>query len=235
MSGLDLLDDDDAPRGPAGGLVIATVSNVDDPDGLGRVKVVFPTISGAVESDWARVLAPFAGAGADGPRGAHLPFAVKDEVVVGFLGGHGELPVVVGALFSKQQPPPVPADRLSVHAVLQSRRGHALRLDDTDGAEKIEIVAAGAKNALTIGVVDGDGDGKVAITAARCVEIKVGDDITLTLRDGEVTLTCKKFTVKDAAEVNLGGGQVAVEADQSLTLTGGGGINLNNGALEVSS
>lgn len=231
MSGLDLLGDDDEPRGPFGGLVIGTVSNVDDPDKVGRVKVVFPTISGTVESGWARVLGPAAGAGDDGARGLYLPYLVGDEVVVGFLGGHGELPVVVGALWSKKHPPPAPSDRLAAHGVLRSTSGHTLRFDDTDKAEKIEIVAAGAENSLALSTADG----KISIAAARCVEIKVGSDITLTLQDGTVTLACKKFVVKDASEVSIAGGQIAVDADQSLALSGGSGINLNNGALEVSS
>lgn len=236
MSGLDLLDDDDdaAPRGPFGGLVIGTVSNVDDPDHLGRVKVVFPTVSSEVESHWARVLSPAAGARADDAAAAHglyWPYEVGDEVVVGFLGGQMELPLVVGALWSKKRPAPVPKDSMSAHRVLQSARGHVLRFDDTAGAEKIEIIAAGAENALALA----SADGAVTITAAKCVEIKVGSDITLTLREGEVTLSCKKLVIKDASDVAVASGSIAIDAEQSLTLTGGSGINLNDGALEVSS
>lgn len=236
MSGLDLLDDDDgeAPRGPFGGLVIGTVCNVRDPDQLGRVKVVFPTISSAVESHWARVLSPAAGARADDAAAAHglyWPYEVGDEVVVGFLGGQMELPIIVGALWSKKRPAPVPKDSLAAHRVLQSARGHVLRFDDTAGAEKIEIVAAGAENALSLATADG----AVTITAAKCVEIKVGADIKLTLREGQVTLSCKNLVIKDADDVAIASGSIGIEADQSLTLSGGSGINLNDGALEVSS
>lgn len=231
MSGLDLLDGDDVPRGPFGGLVVATVSNVDDPAKLGRVKVMFPTIAGDVESGWARVLAAAAGLGDDGARGLYLPYVVGDEVVVGFLGGHPEQAVVVGALWSKKHAPPAPSDKLADHGALRSRAGHTLRFDDTAGAEKIEIVAAKAENSLALSTADG----KVSIAAAKCVEIKVGSDITLTLQDGTVTLSCKKLVVQDASAVSIAGGQIAVDADQSLALSGGSGINLNNGALEVSS
>lgn len=233
MSGLDLLDDDGGePRGPFGGLVIATVSNVDDPDKLGRVKVLFPTISSAVESAWARVLTPAAGAAAGddlAAHGVHWPYKVGDEVVVGFLGGHTELPIVVGALWSKKRPAPVPSDKLAAHRVLQSARGHVLRFDDTKDAEKIEIVAARGENALALSTADG----AVTITAAKCVEIKVGADITLTLKEGEVTLKCKKLTVQDASDVAVAAGAVSVDADQSIAMSGGSGINLNNGAFEV--
>ena len=235
MSDLDLLDDDDdAPRGSFGGLVIGTVCNVRDPDKLGRVKVVCPTVSSAVESHWARVLSPAAGARADDAAAAHglyWPYEVGDEVVVGFLGGQMELPIVVGALWSKKRPAPVPEASLAAHRVLQSARGHVLRFDDSKDAEKIEIIAAGAKDSLALSTADG----AVTISAAKCVEIKVGADITLTLKEGVVTLSCKQLVIKDASDVAIAGGSIAVDADQSLTLSGGSGINLNNGALEVSS
>ena len=232
MSLLDLLDaDGDAGRSPLGGLVIATVSNITDPDKLGRVKLMFPSISGDVESGWVRVLAAGGGAGKDGARGLFYPYAVGDEVVVGFLGGQSELPVVVGALWSKKQPAPAEPEARVSQVVLRSASGHTVRLDDKADAEKLEIVAAKAKDSLVIDAAKGT----ITVTADQALEIKVGADITLTCKGGEVTLTCKKFTVKDAQEVALGGGQIKVSADQSLELAGGSGINLNNGALEVSS
>lgn len=233
MSGLDLDDDDDqGRRAPSGPLVVAVVSNTEDPDKLGRIKVTFPTIDGALESHWARVLRPAAGKGAEsgtGPHGLYWPHEVGDEVVVGFLGDHPELPVVLGALWSKARPAPVPAGNLLDHRVVQSRAGHILRFDDTKDAEKLEIVAAKAKNAITLSTAEG----AVTIAAETKLEIKVGADITLTLAEGEVTLTCKKLVVKDASDVSIAGGSIAVEADQGLTLAGGSGINLNDGALEV--
>jgi uncharacterized protein involved in type VI secretion and phage assembly len=43
------------------GVVIGVVTNNKDDQGLGRVKVRFPWLSGAVESHWARVATPMAG------------------------------------------------------------------------------------------------------------------------------------------------------------------------------
>ena len=48
------------------GVVNGIVTNNEDPDGLGRVKVKFPRISGEDESNWARVISFMAG----GDRGA---------------------------------------------------------------------------------------------------------------------------------------------------------------------
>lgn len=224
MSDLDLLDDDDAPRGPVGDLVIGTVSDVDDPDKLDRLRVVFPTISGAVASHWARVVQPAAGL----KHGVHWPLEIGDEVVVGFIGGHTELPIVLGALWSKKQPPPVPDASRRVHRVLQSAAGHTIRLDDTRDKEKLEIVAAGGKEAITLGVADG----KVTITAGKCLEIKVGEDITLKLENGAVTLACKTLAVEQLEDITLAARAVAVEAEQNLQMSGQK-VTINDTSLEV--
>ena len=45
------------------GVEVALVTNVQDPEKLGRVKVCFPRLPGKPESDWVRVAQPAAGAG----------------------------------------------------------------------------------------------------------------------------------------------------------------------------
>jgi uncharacterized protein involved in type VI secretion and phage assembly len=51
----------DAASRPVFGVAVGIVTNNKDPEGLGRVKVAFPWLSDADESDWARVAAPMAG------------------------------------------------------------------------------------------------------------------------------------------------------------------------------
>jgi uncharacterized protein involved in type VI secretion and phage assembly len=224
VSDLDLLDDDDAPRGSPCDLVIATVSDDADPDKLGRVRVVFPTISGKVASHWARVVQPAAGA----KHGVHWPLEIGDEVVVGFIGGHTELPVVLGALFSKKQPPPTPDGSRRVHRVLQSTAGHTIRLDDTKDAEKLEIVGARAKESITLSAADGT----VTIAAGKKLVIKVGDDITLKFENGAVTLACKTLFMENLEDITLAGKTVNVEGEQDLQLSGQK-VTINDTSLEV--
>jgi uncharacterized protein involved in type VI secretion and phage assembly len=224
VSDFDLLDDDDAPRGPIGDLVIGTISAVDDPDKLDRVRVVFPTISAKVASHWARVVQPAAGA----KHGVHWPLEIGDEVVVGFIGGHTELPIVLGALFSKKQPPPAPDGSRRVHRVIQSTAGHTIRLDDTKDAEKLEIVGAKAKESITLSAADG----AVTIAAGKKLVIKVGDDITLKLENGAVTLACKTLFMENLEDITLAGKAVNVEGEQDLKLSGQK-VTINDTSLEV--
>ena len=82
------------------GVVIGIVTNNNDPDRLGRVKVRFPWLSGSTESHWARVATPMAGNG----RGLYFLPEVDDEVLVLFERGDVRFPFVIGALVERQGP-----------------------------------------------------------------------------------------------------------------------------------
>lgn len=89
----------DAPW--ANGLVIGVVTNNNDPDKMGRVRVKFPTLAGDLEGWWGRVLSLNAGK----QRGVLMLPQVGDEVVVGFEHGDPTRPFVVGSLWNgKDQP-----------------------------------------------------------------------------------------------------------------------------------
>lgn len=232
MSDIDLFADDEPDdrdeRGALSGLLFARVSNVDDPDKLGRVKVWMPTLSAAVESTWARVLQP----GAGPKSGMYWPLESGDEVIVGFVGGHAELPVVLGALWSAKHLAAVPEASRRDHRLLTSRSGHVLRLDDTADAEKIELVTAKGENAITLDVAGG----KVTITAKTELEVKVGSDITLTMKNGKISVTCKELALAGCTDISVDSQSIGIAATGCLTLDGGdptSGVNINNGALVI--
>ena len=72
----------------------------------------------------------------------------------------------------------------------------------------------------------------LTITAKTTLEIKVGADITLTMTDGKVTVKCKQLAV-EASDISLAGDAIGLDAKQGLALSGGSGVNINDGALEV--
>ncbi len=91
---IDLLSPD--PRTEfAGSLVIGLVTNVDDPEGMDRVRVKFPGLDERHEGWWARV------AGMAGDKGGlTVTPKVDDEVVVGFEQDDARRPFVLGCLRS---------------------------------------------------------------------------------------------------------------------------------------
>lgn len=114
-----------------------TVTQIDDPEDLGRVKVSLPTIGG-VESDWLAVLAAGAGAG----KGILALPDLGDQVLVLFLQGDPAGGVVLGGLYGVDQPPDSGLDAGARRRfTFLTPGGQRLRLDD--GAESVRLETAG--------------------------------------------------------------------------------------------
>ncbi|MEZ4643475.1 MAG: VgrG-related protein [Chloroflexota bacterium] len=191
------------------GVFTAVVTNTDDPNDWGRVKVKFPWMSDDAESDWARVIS--AGAG---PEAGHFAIPdVDDEVLVAFEQGDFSRPYVLGGLWNgRHKLPPEAAAAGSGEKPLvrtwHSRSGHWIALHDTSD-NKIELVTAGGH---TITLDD----------ANQKIEIKSSGGLTLTLDDSS-----SKITVK-------GSGDIAVESDTNMKFKAGANMTLEaTGNLEL--
>lgn len=141
MSLLELITegaDGDVAAGRMYGAVIGLVSNVSDPDGLGRVKVKFPWLQDDSESPWARVASVMAGP----DRGAVFRPEVDDEVLVVFAHGDMRFPYVIGALWNGKDKMPSErgGDKDNAIRLIKSRSGHQILLDDTSGSEKVTVL-----------------------------------------------------------------------------------------------
>jgi uncharacterized protein involved in type VI secretion and phage assembly len=204
----DLLDParglDDTRRRLAG-VAVGIVTNNEDPEGMGRVKVRFPWLSDEDESQWARIAVPMAGDG----RGVYFLPEVDDEVLVAFGHGDPRLPYVVGALWNGQDAPPEDnADGKNDVRVIRSRSGHQLRFDDSDAGPRVEIVDSGGNKI----VVD---------TAADVITISAGKDVSIRAGSGKVRLEATKLEIDASADVKIkSGGQMQIEAGATLSLKG---------------
>ena len=94
---------DERERGLVNGMVTALVTNLQDPEDRGRVKVKYPWLSDSIESDWIRIAVPMAGSG----RGTMVLPEVNDEVLIGFEHGDIHHPYIVGFLWSNVDKPPM--------------------------------------------------------------------------------------------------------------------------------
>lgn len=171
------------------GIIIGVVTDLKDPDGLGRVRVRYPYL-GDQQSNWAKLCSPMAGKN----RGFFFRPEVDDEVLVAHEMGDPRRPYILGAHWSKTDTPPADDGNGEKNnwRFIRSRSGHVLKLDDTSGSERIEIIDKDEKLKL---VIDTSGDkvqilcnsGSVEITAssgkvqvnASDVEIKSSGDMTL--------------------------------------------------------
>lgn len=212
MTNIDALHDILVPpeqNGRVYGVSVAVVTNNQDPDGMGRVKVRLPWLSDEHESHWARVVTPMAGPA----RGLYFLPEVEDEVLVAFEHGDVRFPYVVGALWNgKDKPPESNDDGKNNVRTIKSRSGHVISLDDTEGEERIVIRDSTGKNEITIS----SKDNAMTIHAEGDLTIAAGGKLTLTSQ-GDLTLDTK-------AKGNLKTG-----ADLSVQATGKGTIKSNGG------
>jgi uncharacterized protein involved in type VI secretion and phage assembly len=181
------------------GVVIGVVCDLNDPLGLGRVKVEYPDLEDQ-RSHWARLVTPMAGA----RRGAFFRPEVKDGVAVIFERGEIRNPLVLGGLWNQPDPPPPDDGKPTENnwRFVRSRSGHVLRFDDTSGKERIEVI-------------DKDGSRKVVLdTAGRKVQVVCdAGDIEVTAGSGSVTVEAKTITIKASDSLTI-------EAGRSVTIKG---------------
>ncbi|HLK01348.1 MAG TPA: phage baseplate assembly protein V [Streptosporangiaceae bacterium] len=194
------------------GVAIGIVTNNKDPEGLGRVKTSLPWMDGSVESDWARVVTPMAGAG----RGVYFLPEVNDEVLVAFEHGNPDMPYVLGSLWNgKDKPPATNGDGKNDVRVIRSRGGSVIRLTDTDQDARIEIADSSGKNTMVIRAKDNS----ITITAAGTVTIEAGS--------GKLRLSGKSVEIAATSTVSIESGQTMdVKATGQLTVKGSV-VNIN--------
>lgn len=212
MSLYDLLAGEAAAPALVHGVVIAVVTNTEDPEGMGRVRLRFPWLNDEDESNWARVLAPSAGKG----RGVFFMPEVEDEVLVAFEQGDVRFPFVLGGLWGSKEGLPAPNDdgRNNLR-VIRSRSGHVIRLNDEDGKESIEIVDAKGKNKLVFDTANG----AVTITADK--------DITLSAPGGKLRLEAQTVEIESSADAEVvAGAGLDVKAAATLNVKGAT-VNIN--------
>jgi uncharacterized protein involved in type VI secretion and phage assembly len=214
-----LSDDTTAADGLINGLLPAKVTNQEDPDNYGRVKVKFPWLKDGssieIESDWARVIGPMAGTN----KGMYYLPDVNDEVLVGFENGDPNLPYVIGGLWSKSVTPPTGTATIKQNGkvnqyVIRSRSGHLVILDDTQGSEQIIVQDKSQNNKIIIKT----SDNSMALNADGNLTIKAGGDISIEAT-GAMTIKSQKDTTIQAT----GKGTLKATQDVSVESSGGQG------------
>jgi uncharacterized protein involved in type VI secretion and phage assembly len=234
MIGIERLISQD-PEARFYGVTIAVVTNIKDPDGVGRIKVKFPWLSTDDESPWARVLTPMAG----DDRGFYFLPEVDDEVLVAFEHGDMAFPYILGGLWNgKDKPPEKNDDGENNKRLIKSRSGHKIILDDTEDKEKIIIEDKTGKNKI---VIDCENNA-MTIEVEKDLKIEAKGKVNIKSKDDDMTLECKNLQIKtqQACKIQAGSDcQVEAKAKAEfiakagLEITCNAGVKVNNGALEV--
>ncbi|MFD5031041.1 VgrG-related protein [Streptomyces sp. NPDC058405] len=229
-----------AGRGPGAGgrcsgLVNGTVTDTQDPEGLGRVKVRFPWLSDEYASDWART----AQAGGTGGGEAFIP-EVGDEVLVGFEQGHLDRPYVLAGLYNGQDKPAQgggesggggelvdPTSGAVNRRAFASKGGNQLELLDTaNGPQGVRLVTGDGKLKIDLDrkgtTIVINSDGSVEIEAGEQVSIKAGRGVAMDAGQGVLELSgdSVKLTARTGVQVDGGTGRLRLATGGALDVQG---------------
>jgi phage protein D/phage baseplate assembly protein gpV len=184
-----------------GSLVVGIVTNNDDADRLGRVKVKFPSLTDEDESTWAKLAAP----GAGRSRGFQAIPEVNDEVLVGFEHDDKHRPIVLGGLWNREDPPPeeVVEGGKVASRFWTSRNGHRVALRDDEGKPGEVLLAIG------------DGDSRLSLKNDES-RLEADQRLFVTAQQIQIdatqklVLTAPQIEISGSAEVKVAGGIVRI-------------------------
>ena len=215
MSLLELLQDETKQEnGTINGVAIGTVSNNQDPEGLGRVKLKYPWREDGQESDWTRIAVPAAGK----DRGTVWLPEVGDEVLLAFEKGSVEHPYVLGSLFNgKDVPPEKNSDGKNDIKLIKTRSGHKVTFSEKQGQESIKIESQGGRVIL---LDDTSGSGQIVIDD--------GSGNKFTLQTAQNSLT-----VETGLSLKLKSQSIEIEAGASMTLKASGTLTIQGALVKI--
>ena len=139
---------------------------------------------------------------------------IDDEVLVSFVRGDINSAIVVGSLYNGVDTPPYAnEDGENNLRVFQSRSGHRLTFDDTEGEERIELILHNEEIRI------------IWDSANKVMSVYSGMDIVIEAKN-KISLKCTDFQLQAANSVNIMAG---------LSMNIFAGANLNQQALGIMS
>jgi phage protein D len=199
----------------AGSIVLGVVTNNSDPDGLGRVKVKFPTLGDTLESWWARIASTSAGK----DRGLLMMPIVGDEVLVAFEHGDARRPYVLGSVWNGKSKP---------GNLVQKDGSLVIQSDKQVQMKAKEPISVKGDKELTI-----ETTGKIAQKTSNHLALEASQDANLKAMkvaidaNADITLNANaSITIKAA-------GKVSVEAGGMLTLKSSGVVQVSGTAIKL--
>ena len=198
--------------GGIAGVAVAIVTANDDPRKLGRVKLRYPWLETAGESDWARIAVPMAG----NDRGTYFIPEIGDEVLVGFEEGNIDHPYVMGSLWNGEDPAPEAAvDADNDIRQIRSRSGHEVTFDDEDGDESVTIETAGGH---TVTLDDGRDSITIEDTGGNEIEFDAGSRALSITSDGTITIDASTIELTSSGNLDINAGGVLSLDGAMITL-----------------
>lgn len=202
--------------GPYYGVYVGLVTDVQDPQGQGRVRVRLPWTTdgeGDAFEIWARVATLMAGS----DRGTWFIPEPNDEVILSFEGGCPWSPIVVGAVWNGVDPPPETMDGQNNIRSITSRSGIRVTFDDSEGAVQFTLETPGGQKVVcadtpaSLELSDSNGN-QITLDASG---ITLNSSATVTINATLLKVSASLATV-DAGMSKFSG---VVQSDTNITNT----------------
>jgi uncharacterized protein involved in type VI secretion and phage assembly len=222
---------------PINGVVIAQVTDNNDPNNQARVKLKFPWLDDNYESDWARVTQ----LGAGPNSGALFMPEVNDEVLVAFEFGDIRRPFVVGSLYNGQDTPNLGSGLFNNGQVMRrgliSRKGHQFIFFDDPNKAGVAIISSDGNLKISLNETNSEihisSQGKVHLECQQDMTLESQANLSLKAGQGLKLEAGTDLKLKGSSGASLeGGSQVEVKASGQLKITGAM-VDVNSGALQV--
>jgi Type VI secretion system/phage-baseplate injector OB domain len=211
----------------------AFVKDNKDPEGLGRVRLIIPSVLGDAETDWALPCFPYGGGSAQG----FIAVPPVDAMVVAeFMEGELSSPIWTGSFYRTRNdmPEEFPVGDPTVK-ILKTTSGHLLMFEDKGGSEAITLKSAKEASVVL------DENGSIALTDKKGAKVTLDADAgTLVVEDANgnsLTFDSNGIAAKDssgneivteAAGITVKGTSIKIEG-QSVAIGGQGGEPLVKG------
>lgn len=196
------------------GLQIGIVTQLEsDPDGENRILVRMPIISGSEQGIWARVSTLDAGK----ERGSFFLPEIDDEVIVGFINGDPDHPVVLGMMNSSAKPAPLTA------ADANNEKGFTTR-------SKMKFIFNDDKKSVVLETPAGK---KITVDEdAGVIKLEDENSNTITMNpDGIKLESGKDIILKATGDVKIDGINITITASAQFKASGNAGAELSTGAI----
>ena len=197
---------------------------------------------------WAKVAMPSA---ADGSGIYSLP-NVGDEVVVAFLEGEIDMPIVIGSLYGGTKLPPAEVmTPLNNVKMIRTNSGNMLKIDDLQGIKLVSSANQSLElndSQLSVSLNDSTGqtgininNGSVSVKGLSGINIKSGAcEISIdgsgqkvTIKGMSINIEAMQNLILKGMQVSISGQMVSVSADAQLDMKSAGAANVKGTVLKL--
>jgi uncharacterized protein involved in type VI secretion and phage assembly len=236
------------------GIDMAVVTNIKDPDGLGRVRCKqLSEDPGVAETDWCYCMTPYGGKA----YGIFFFPNVGDLVYIAYLGGEITNPIVIGRFWAGETAAPykIESGKNEISSI-KTPKGIEIKFDEKDGKAKLQLTTpSGAQLQIdddkkTILLQDKDAGnaltlkweaGEISLKAKKKLTLAAGDSAITLDSSGKIELKASSAVKAEAANVELKaksavkaeGMTAEVKATGQLTLQASGMAQLKGATVKI--